>query len=130
PRVLTTPLVTLLVVYITTVLVGFPALERTRPVVFTARYLRTHVPPSAAVGLYRLERWRASLRYYLGRRVERLDDAEGVRRFLESAAPAYVVMFRSDYHALHEAGVPLAIIASRPAVSGTTGRGFRTQVWN
>ncbi|HWK30773.1 MAG TPA: glycosyltransferase family 39 protein, partial [Terriglobales bacterium] len=51
PHSLLAPLVTLLVAYAATVMVGFPALERTRPVAFAARFLRSHSSDAAPVGL-------------------------------------------------------------------------------
>ena len=54
---------TLLVCYATVVVVGFPALEQVRPMARVARILARSTPPAAPVGLYRLERWRGSLRY-------------------------------------------------------------------
>src|SRR5262249_23125520 len=129
-RSLSAPLVTLLVVYATTVLVGYPALERTRPVVFAARFLRSHSTDSTPVGLYRLGRWRARRRYYLGRRVVRLDDPDDVRRFLDSAQPSFVVMLRDEYETLQATRIPLELMSARSAVSATTGRVFRRQLWN
>ena len=38
-------------------------------------------------------------------------------------------MLRDEYEALRVMGVPVEMIAARPAVSGATGRGFRRQVW-
>src|SRR5262245_44275494 len=127
---LTVPVGTLLVVYATTVLVGFPAFERTRPIRFTTRVLRTHATAAEPVGLYRLERWRASLRYYLGRRIERLENPDDIQRFLAAGGPAYIVMLREEYETLRNAGFPLTLVSKRPAVASTEGRGFRRQLWS
>jgi 4-amino-4-deoxy-L-arabinose transferase-like glycosyltransferase len=129
-RSLAVPVCTLLVVYATTVLVGFPAFERTRPIRFITRVLRTHAIAAEPVGLYRLERWRASLRYYLGRRIERLENPDDIRQFLSSGGPAYIVMLREEYETLHNAGFPLRLVSERAAVASTQGRGFRRQVWS
>jgi 4-amino-4-deoxy-L-arabinose transferase-like glycosyltransferase len=129
-RSLSVPIGMLLVVYATTVLVGFPAFERTRPIRFITRVLRTHSADSDPVGLYRLERWRASLRYYLGRRIERLESTDDVRRFLASGRPAYVVMLKEEYENLRVAGLALTLVSERPAVTSTEGRGFRRQIWS
>jgi hypothetical protein len=39
-------------------------------------------------------------------------------------------MLRDEYEALRAVGTPLVVISARPAVSGTTGRGFRRQIWS
>jgi 4-amino-4-deoxy-L-arabinose transferase-like glycosyltransferase len=129
-RSLAVPVCTLLVVYATTVLIGFPAFERTRPIRFITRVLRTHATAAEPVGLYRLERWRASLRYYLGRRIERLENPDDIRRFLSSTGPAYIVMLREEYETLRDSGLALSLVSERPAVASTQGRGFRRQVWS
>jgi hypothetical protein len=77
-----------------------------------------------------LERWRASLRYYLGRRIERLENPDDIRRFLSAGGPAYIVMLREEYEALRDSGIPLTLVSERPAVASTSGRGFRRQVWS
>ncbi len=120
---------TLLVVYATVVVVGFPALEQVRPTARVARVLARSTPPSAPVGIYRLERWRGSLRYYLNRPVQRIETIEDVRAFLEQPNPVYVVMLRRDYHELRERKVPVYLMTAHRAVVGTTGRGVRKQRW-
>src|SRR4029450_6228316 len=130
PQSLAVPVCTLLVVYATTVLVGFPAFERTRPIRFITHVLKTHATAAEPVGPYRLERWRASLRYYLGRRIERLENPDDIRRFLSAGGPAYIVMLREEYEALRDSGIPLILVSERPAVASTSGRGFRRQVWS
>ena len=128
PRTAVVPAVALLVAYATVVAVGFPVLERTRPTAIVARQLARIAPESAPVGLYRLERWRASLRYYLGRPIVRLEDPDALHDFFKSRA-AYVVMLRRDYDALVQTGAPVRLLMQRRAVVGTTGRGLRRQKW-
>jgi 4-amino-4-deoxy-L-arabinose transferase-like glycosyltransferase len=122
-------IVVLLIVFATTVVVGFPVFERTRPITFAARFLRIHTTPGDRVALYRLERWRASLRYYVGRPIERLDDVGAVQQFLASSSSGYIVMVREEYEELRRLGVVLEEAAMRPAVTATTGVGLRRQVW-
>jgi 4-amino-4-deoxy-L-arabinose transferase-like glycosyltransferase len=129
PRTAAIPVVMLLVVYLVTVGVGYPALEATHATPVIAKRIRSIAAPDAVVGLYQLERWRASLRYYLERPVTRLDDEAAVREFLAAGHPAYVVMRRREYDQLRAAGVPLREVMRRHAVIGTTGRGLRRQVW-
>ncbi len=121
--------VMLLVSYATVVAVGFPVLERVRPTARAARQLARISSPDAPVGLYQLERWRGSLRYYLNRPVQRLETVEDVSTFLTRPTPAYVVMLRRDYLELRERGLPVHLVSAHRAVVGTTGRGLRRQRW-
>jgi 4-amino-4-deoxy-L-arabinose transferase-like glycosyltransferase len=122
-------LAALLVSYATVVVVGFPVLEQVRPTAQVARQLARATPDSAPVGLYRLERWRGSLRYYLNRPIQRLETLEDVRDFLAQPQPAYVVMLRRDYVDLRTKNVPVHLLSAHRAVVGTTGRGLRKQRW-
>jgi 4-amino-4-deoxy-L-arabinose transferase-like glycosyltransferase len=128
PRSLTAPFITLLVVYATTALVAFPTLEQTRSAVSTARFIRAQ--PVGAVALYRVDRWKSSLRYYVGRRIDTLHEPEELKAFLRSSNPTYVVMLRDEYERLFAIGLPVEVISSQPIVSATSGRGFRRQIWN
>ena len=121
--------VTLLVSYATVVAVGFPALERVRPTARVARQLTRVASPAAPVGLYQLERWRGSLRYYLNRPIHRLETVEDVSAFLGRSEPVYVVMLRRDYLALKEHGAPVHLLTAHRVVVGTSGRGLRRQRW-
>ncbi len=119
----------LLVSYATVVGVGFPALEQVRPTARVARQLARVAPPSAPVGLYQLERWRGSLRYYLNRPIQRLETVDNVSAFLSRSEPVYVVMLRRDYLDLRSRGLPVHLLTAHRAVIGTTGRGLRRQRW-
>jgi 4-amino-4-deoxy-L-arabinose transferase-like glycosyltransferase len=119
----------MLVIYGGAVTIGFPVLERVRPTARVARSLRARLGASDRVALYRVERWRSSLRYYLMRPVTRLENPEDVRQFLGQPGQAYIVMVRDDYEKLRREGIPLRTISAWPAVTGTTGRGLRRQRW-
>jgi len=121
--------VMLLVSYATVVAVGFPVLERVRPTARVAAQLSRLSSPAAPVGLYQLERWRGSLRYYLNRPVQRLETVDDVSAFLTRSEPAYVVMLRRDYLELRERGLPVHLLTAHRAVIGTTGHGLRRQRW-
>lgn len=129
PRTALIPVMMLLVVYVVTVQVGYPVFEATRPTSLVGRTIRRLAGPRDLVGLYRLERWRASLRYYAGRPVASLDDEQDVRAFLADSRRAFIVLRRRDFDALVAAGLPLREVSRRPAVIGTSGRGLRRQVW-
>ncbi len=129
PKTALVPILMLLVVYVVTVAVGYPALEATRPTAVVGRTIRRVAPPTAVVGLYGLDRWRASVRYYVGRPVTTLNDERELRAFLGDPRQGFVVMRRKDFDAFRAAGLPLKEVARHPAVVGTAGRGLLRQVW-
>jgi 4-amino-4-deoxy-L-arabinose transferase-like glycosyltransferase len=128
PMVFATVLTTLLVIYGSIVSVGMPILEQIRPTAAVAEELRPQLTEGDQVGLYRLERWRFSLRYYLERPVSRLQHPSDVRDFFRKS-PGYVLMLDEDFARLRDQGVNLRCVSERPAVIGTTGRGLRRQKW-
>jgi uncharacterized membrane protein HdeD (DUF308 family) len=65
PTLFTSLLVALLVIYACVAAIGLPVLESTRPTAAVAAGLRPKLAANERVGLYRLEKWRFSLRYYL-----------------------------------------------------------------
>ena len=129
PALLGVVVAVLLVIYGTVVAIGLPILERTRPTAEVAGSLRPRLAAGDRIGLYRLERWRFSLRYYLERPVTRLQHPEDVREFFEESPRAYVLMIDEDFARLRETGMNLRPVTERPAVTGTTGRGLRKQKW-
>jgi hypothetical protein len=94
-----------------------------------AEGLRSRLSESDQVGLYRLEKWRFSLRYYLERPVTRLQHADDVHDFFTKSDRGYVLMLDEDVARLRGQGVNLRVVSERPAVTGTTGRGLRRQKW-
>jgi len=129
PALLTGIVGMLLVAYGSVIVIGVPILERARPTAAVAEALRPQLTADARVGLYRLEKWRFSLRYYLQRPVTRLHTPEDVRAFLRAGTPAYLLMLDEDFTRLRDQGVDLRCISERPAVTGTSGRGLRKQRW-
>ena len=121
--------IALLACYATVVVVGFPALERVRPMARVARILARSTPAAAPVALYRLERWRGSLRYYLNRPVQRLETVDEARAFFQQPNQVYAAMLRRDYDELRNQNIPVYLMMARRAVVGTTGRGLRRQRW-
>ncbi len=128
PLVFGSLVVTLLVVYACVAAIGLPELERTRPTAVVAEGLRPKLGADERVGLYRLEKWRFSLRYYLQRPVNQLQNPADVREFLHTRG-GYVLMLDEDFARLRNSGIKLRSVAERPAVTGTTGRGLRKQKW-
>ena len=128
PIVFGTVLTTLLVIYGSVVTMGVPILEQARPTAAVAEDLRSQLAEGDNVGLYRLERWRYSLRYYLERPVSRLQHPKDVHDFFRKSR-GYVLMLDEDFARLRDQGVNLRCVSERPAVIGTTGRGLRRQKW-
>jgi 4-amino-4-deoxy-L-arabinose transferase-like glycosyltransferase len=123
------PTATLLVVYAAAVMVGFPVLERSRPTAPIGRWVRRHTQPGTVVGVYGLDDWRGSIRYYTERPTVPLREPAQVQAFLRSAPNAYVLMLRSDYEQLRGQGTDIVEIAGRPAIVGRSGKYLRHQIW-
>jgi 4-amino-4-deoxy-L-arabinose transferase-like glycosyltransferase len=128
PAVFGAVLVMLLVVYGCVVAIGLPVLERARPTEMVAGSLRSNLSVDDQVALYRLEKWRFSLRYYLGRPLGRLQEPEDVRKFLTGEGD-YILMLDEDFARLRKDGINLRAVSERPAVTGTIGKGLRRQKW-
>jgi hypothetical protein len=129
PRLFMAVSVVLLVVYSTVVAVALPVLEKTRPTAELGSDLRARLGETDRVGLYRVDKWRFSLRYYIGRPLSRLESVDDVRAFFDQPGVQYVLMLRDDYERLRAEGIELECVSERPAVVGTTGRGLRKQRW-
>ena len=128
PMVFSAVLVMLLVIYSCALAVGLPVLERARPTEAVADSLRPKLMAEDQIALYRLEKWRFSLRYYLERPLDRLQNPADVRKFLNSNGD-YILMLDEDFARLRKDGVNLRAVSERPAVTGTTGKGLRRQKW-
>jgi hypothetical protein len=129
PLVLVT---TLLSAYAVLVVVGLPALDHVRPTALVARTLRNHAPPDAPASIYRLEQWRASLRYYAERPLARVSSPEEAAAFIADGRARYIIMTRRDYRGLKNFGLKLREVYRCPAVVGTTrlSSGLRRQQWD
>jgi 4-amino-4-deoxy-L-arabinose transferase-like glycosyltransferase len=126
------PVVTLLALYALVVTVGFPTLERARPTALIARTLQQMTPADSPTGIYNLEKWRASLRYYSQRPLMQLSTPEDVVGFSKQSRPIYIFIIRQDYRALRESGIALREVFRSRAVVGTTRAqvGLRRQHWD
>jgi len=132
PRTPLAPVLTLLAAYVCIVTIGFPALEQTRPTALVGKTLQRLTAADTPVGIYRLEQWRASLRYYTGRPVARLSTPDDVVGFITTGRPVYLVMLRRDYKDLRRGGMELREVFKCRAVVGTTRTrtGLRRQQWD
>lgn len=126
------PVVTMLAIYSVVVMVGFPTLEHTRPTALIANTLRHKTAADAPAGIYKLEQWRASLRYYAERPLARLSTPDDLAAFAAQPRPIYVLMVRRDYRSLRQSGLGLREVFRCRAVVGTirTGSGLRRQRWD
>ena len=66
---------TLLVVYSVVVVEGFPVLERSRPTAPVGRWVARHAPDQVPIGVYGLDDWRGSIRFYSRHQLVVLHDA-------------------------------------------------------
>lgn len=128
PMLFSAVVVMLLVVYSCVLTIGLPLLEQARPTAAIAETLRPQLAADDQVGLYRLEKWRFSLRYYLERPLSKLQEPSDVKEFLDKKG-GYILMSDEELARLRNDGVHLRAVSERPAVTGTTGRGFRRQKW-
>ena len=126
------PAVTLLALFAIVVTIGFPTLEHTRPTALIARTLHRRAPADAPAGIYQMEQWRSSLRYYAQRPLAALSTPEELAAFAAQERPVYVVMRRRDYRVARATGLRLYEVFRCRAVMGTIkGRaGLRRQQWD
>ncbi len=123
------PVMTLLAVYVVVQQVGLPILERSRPTAPIGHWVARHTPAGVPVGVYGLEDWRASIRYYSERDMVPLPDGIDVYRFVSDHPGAYVLMLARDYTRLVDVGMPLHVVGGKPAIVGRSGKYVRHQVW-
>lgn len=123
--------VAMLAIYAVVVDVGLPTIDHLRPTPVVARALRDHSPHEAPAGIYQLEQWRASLRYYAERPLAGLSTPADVTAFFNTASPRYIIMRRRDYHELRGQGIAVHDLFHQHAVIGTRSyrAGLRRQVW-
>lgn len=106
-------------------LIGFPAFERVKPVKGLARSLAAIAGPDDHVGLYRMNRWSTSFRFYVERPTEKLEVPDQIRQFLATPGRHYIAVQRRDYDELVAQGFPLKVVYEKEGLFTTTGRGLR-----
>jgi len=123
-------IVPLVCAYGTVVAAGLPVIDQTRPTPQIARWMTQTAPDSTApIALYKLERWKSSLRFYSGHVVTTVENPEDLTRFLDSHPDAWIVLTEREASRLAERGLTLTTLFERNAVLGTEGRGLRRQRW-
>jgi 4-amino-4-deoxy-L-arabinose transferase-like glycosyltransferase len=125
PRIPIFVLAALLLLYSSTIVDGFPAFERAKPVRELASWVAAHSSPSDRVASFRLSRWSSSWRFYIDRPSPELETPEQVRQFFDAPGNAYCLMLEQDYWQLREAGLPVQVIHQRDGLFTTTGRALR-----
>jgi 4-amino-4-deoxy-L-arabinose transferase-like glycosyltransferase len=122
------PVLTLVAVYATVVIVGIPALERSRPSSTLGPWVRSQAAPDRPLGVYRLE-WGSSIRYYADRPVVGLQDPDAARAFLGDWPNAYIFVRRDEQAIFVDADHDVNELVASEAIVGRTGRFIRRQVW-
>jgi 4-amino-4-deoxy-L-arabinose transferase-like glycosyltransferase len=123
------PVAVLALVYVAAVEFGSPALQAALPVELISRHANVATTPGPQVGVLGLDRWEMGLRYYLASPPERLRDAREAQRFMNGDGPRVLITRREWSDVLLPQGCRTVETVAVPAVVGTRGRGFRSQVW-
>jgi hypothetical protein len=117
----------LVVAYALIVTLGLPAFEELKPTRRLARLVAASAGAEDHVGMFRLNRWSSSWRFYVGRHSERLETGEDLRAFF--AKPGrhyYCAMLRRDFDRLSAEGLRLRILRQEEGLFTTTGRALRS----
>jgi 4-amino-4-deoxy-L-arabinose transferase-like glycosyltransferase len=116
----------LLASYAMVLTIGLPAFEQMKPTRRLAKIVATQATADDHVGMFRLNRWSSSWRFYVGRHSERLETADQLRAFLARPGRHYCAMLRRDYDRLTADGFRLRVVHQEPGLFTTTGRSLRS----
>jgi hypothetical protein len=122
-------IVPLVCAYATITAVGLPVIAQIRPTPDIGHWFAHEIRSEEPIVIYKLSRWKASLRYYSGERVVPIETEPELVEYLRLHPGAYVVMPEREAALLTRAGLRLRISLGRRAVMGTTGHGLRRQRW-
>ena len=122
PRVPWMALTACVVTYAGIIVWVMPALERHKVVDDIAQWVARNAPAESRVGLYRLNRWSNSFRFYVDRHAAHLEGIEEARAFLEEPSPFYCVMLGPIYDEFAAQGLPLQVVYEREGMWATSGR--------
>jgi 4-amino-4-deoxy-L-arabinose transferase-like glycosyltransferase len=125
-RVPLAPVAGLLASYAVVLTVGLPAFEQMKPTRRLARIVASHAAADDHVGMFRLNRWSSSWRFYVGRHSERLETTDELRAFFARPGRHYCAMLRRDYDGLAAQGFRLRVVQQEPGLFTTTGRSLRS----
>src|SRR5262245_14033352 len=115
----------LLAGYALVITIGLPAFEELKPTRRLARMVAMTAGADDHIGMFRLNRWSSSWRFYVGRHSERLETDADLHRFFATPGRHYCAMLRTDYDRLAEQGFRLRIVHQEEGLFTTTGRTLR-----
>ncbi len=115
----------LLACYALVITIGLPAFEELKPTRRLARMVAASAGVDDHIGMFRLNRWNSSWRFYVGRHSERLESDADLRRFFATPGRHYCAMLRHDYERLVADGFQLRIVHQEEGLFTTTGRALR-----
>jgi 4-amino-4-deoxy-L-arabinose transferase-like glycosyltransferase len=115
----------LLACYALVITIGLPAFEELKPTRRLARMVATTAGADDHIGMFRLNRWSSSWRFYVGRHSERLETDADLHRFFATPGRHYCAMLRTDYDRLAGQGFRLRIVHQEEGLFTTTGRALR-----
>ena len=116
----------LLTCYAVVVVIALPAFEQMKPTRRLAQIVASKASAEDHVGMFRLNRWSSSWRFYVGRHSERLETVAQLRSFFARPGRHYCAMMRRDYDGLAAEGFRLLIVHQEPGLFTTTGRALRS----
>ena len=122
PRVPWIALTACVITYAGIIVWVMPALEQHKVVDDIAKWVARSAPAESRVGLYRLNRWSNSFRFYVDRHAAHLERIEEARAFLEKPGPFYCVMLGPIYDEFVAQGLPLQLVYERDGMWATSGR--------
>jgi 4-amino-4-deoxy-L-arabinose transferase-like glycosyltransferase len=122
PRVPWIALAACTVVYIGVIVWVLPALEDRKVVPDVARWVARHASADTHVGIFRLNRWTPSFRFYVDRHTDHLDDINETSAFLSATEPYYCVMLLPAFNEFAARGLPIEIVYERDGMWATSGR--------
>ena len=115
----------LLACYALVITIGLPAFEELKPTRRLARMVATTAAADDHIGMFRLNRWSSSWRFYVGRHSERLETDADLHRFFATPGRHYCAMLRREYDRLAADGFRLRIVHQEEGLFTTTGRALR-----
>jgi hypothetical protein len=130
PALMHAPIGALVAVYAIVVAIGFPILARTQPIKQVGTWLYARASAGDAIGVYRMDRWRPTLRYYATRPLTTLASDADARAFLDAPGTRWLVTRRDSLTSLAVDRRYAEIVLAVPAVVGSRGTGVRRQIWS
>jgi 4-amino-4-deoxy-L-arabinose transferase-like glycosyltransferase len=122
PRVPWVALAACTAMYAGIILWVLPTLEERKVVPDIARWVAQHSGEDTRVGVYRLNRWTNTFRFYVDRHTDHLDDVAETSAFLTKDDRFYCVMLGPAYDEFVAKGVPIEVVYEREGMWATSGR--------